>query len=510
MSAPLLVGEWPAHGARHGADRVAVQDPSSRLSYADLDRRATLLADRLRAAGLGRGDRLATVTANSADHVVACFACAKAGLVLAPLSWRASTTELAAMLEDARPALVATDDTHRPAAQRAGARLDDPPPSLLLGPDGIEAEVPDLRSRSEGRPGPAGPDDPVLLLYSSGSTGRPKGILLSHANCWWTNRSLAERIAMTAEEVVLVVLPQFHIAAWNVQPLLGWLTGARVVVEPTFEPDRLLDLVAEEQVSMMMGVPTTYQMLAERPGFGDADLSSLRLALVGGAPMTGSQAAAWAAHGVPLVAGYGLTEAGPNVLCEPEPGRGMLPYPGVEVALRDPVSGQPRQGAAQGELVVRGPSVFAGYWQKPDETARALAGGWLATGDVAQRDADGGYRLVGRTTSMYISGGENVHPAEVEQALLRDPDVSAAAVVGVPDERWGEVGVAFVVARPGAQLSEDRVRDHVRGHLAGFKVPSRVLVVDGLPLTGSGKIDRRLLRTKADEPTTDDQIGDGT
>ena len=499
MSAPLLVGDWPAHGARHGEHRVAVQDTAARLSYADLEERSTLLADRLRAAGLGRGDRLATVTANSVDHVVAFFGCAKAGLVLVPLSWRAGTTELAALLEDARPALVATDTASRTAVHAAAALLDDPPPAVRLGAGGLEAELSDLRSRAAGAAGPAMLDDPVLLLYSSGSTGTPKGILLSHANCWWTNRSLDGRIAMSSEDVVLVVLPQFHVAAWNVQPLLGWLTGARVVVEPAFDPETVLARVAQERVTMTMGVPTSYQMLAERPGFASTDLSSLRLALVGGAPIAERVLSAWAARGVPLVAGYGLTEAGPNVLCQAEQGGDMLPYPGVEVALRDPVTGRPAEGD-RGELVVRGPNVFAGYWGRPGETARALVGGWLATGDIAERGPDRGYRLVGRSTAMYISGGENVYPGEVEQALLRDADVAAAAVVGVPDERWGEVGIAFVVARQGLTLDPEQVRAGVRQHLAGFKVPSRVVVVDALPLTGSGKIDRPALRDGLENP----------
>jgi fatty-acyl-CoA synthase len=271
-----------------------------------------------------------------------------------------------------------------------------------------------------------------------------------------------------------------------------------VVVEPAFDPETVLARVAEERVTMTMGVPTSYQMLAERPGFADCDLSSLRLALVGGAPTADRVQAAWSARGVPLVAGYGLTEAGPNVLCQAEPGGAMLPYPGVEVSLRDPVTGQPSDGE-QGELLVRGPNVFTGYWRRPDETVRVLAGGWLATGDIAQRGADGGYRLVGRATAMYISGGENVYPGEVEQALLRDPAVAAAAVVGVPDDQWGEVGVAFVVPREGGDLDPERVRARVRQHLAGFKVPRRVMVVDALPLTGSGKIDRRALRGGLDD-----------
>jgi fatty-acyl-CoA synthase len=179
--------------------------------------------------------------------------------------------------------------------------------------------------------------------------------------------------------------------------------------------------------------------------------------------------------------------------------------------LRDPVTGRLGEGLARGELLVRGPSVFAGYWDRPEETARVLSDGWLATGDIAECLETGRYRIVGRSSAMYISGGENVHPAEVENALLRDPDVAAAAVVGVPDARWGEVGVAFVVPRPGARVDAELVRHNIRRHLAGFKRPSRVLVVDHLPLTGSGKIDRAALRDGL-EPTAhhSDQIGDGS
>jgi len=495
MTSPLPVGDWPGRGARHGAGRTAVQDPDVRLSYGTLEERSDRLAHRFREAGYRRGDRIATVTANSADHVVTFFGCAKAGIVLAPLSWRAAASELAALLSDAEPALVLTDSERRDAVDRTCGRAG--PPVTVLGPQGVEEEVPPAGSSGDRQGAVASMDDPVLLLYSSGSTGRAKGVPLSHRNCWSTNQSLAARIGLTEQDVVLVVLPQFHVAAWNVQPLLAWLTGARVLVERSFDPGRVLRRVAGERVTVMMGVPTAYQMIAAQPGFAAADLSSLRLALVGGAPTTPPVRDAWAARGVPLAPGYGLTEAGPNVLCQPEDGSDMVPYPGVQVTLRDPVTGRPVDGPGRGELLVGGGGVFGGYWRRPEETRRVLAGGWLATGDLAERTNEGRYRIVGRSSAMYISGGENVHPAEVEQALLRDPDVATAAVVGVPDDRWGEVGVAFVVPHPGARIDPERVRQNVRRHLAGFKVPRWVVVVQELPLTGSGKIDRPRLRGEA-------------
>jgi fatty-acyl-CoA synthase len=288
------------------------------------------------------------------------------------------------------------------------------------------------------------------------------------------------------------VLPQFHAGGWNVQPLLAWWKGATVVLEPTFDSARALRTIAEQRVTTMMGVPATYLFLSQEPGFAEADLSSLRLAVVGGAPMPESLLEKWLERGVEIVQGYGLTEAAPNVLCLPpedaarKRGYAGKPYPHVDVALRDPESGRILDGPGEGELLVKGPNVFAGYWRNPEATADVFADGWLVTGDVAERDAEGYFRIVGRTKDMVISGGENVYPAEIENVLHEHPAVKEAAVVGVPDERWGEACLAVVVLRAGA--TEADLLAWCAERLARFKVPREVRFVEALPRNALNKV----------------------
>ena len=344
-------------------------------------------------------------------------------------------------------------------------------------------------------------DDPLLLVYTSGTTGKPKGAVLTHANCFWTNLSFDRLSELRESDVALQVLPQFHVGGWNVQPLLAWWKGATVVLEPSFDAARALRLIEERRVTTMMGVPANYMFLSQDPQFEQADLSSLRLAVVGGAPMPELLLETWRDRGVEIVQGYGLTEAAPNVLCLPPEdavrklGFAGKPYPHVDVALRDPEEGVLLEGAAIGELVVRGPNVFAGYWRNPDATAAAFADGWLLTGDVAERDTEGYYRIVDRIKDMVISGGENVYPAEIEAVLRTHPAVGDAAVVGVPDERWGEACLAFVVLAAGRSASEAELRDHCRSKVARFKVPRAIRFLEVLPRSAMNKVAKDELRT---------------
>ncbi|MGN7704574.1 class I adenylate-forming enzyme family protein [Cellulosimicrobium sp. 22601] len=522
------LGRWTRDRALATPDRVAVDDRGVTLRYRDLHERASALATAFREAGYGVGDRVATVTGNSADQVVLFFACAQAGLILAPLSWRLSPGELAAQIEQADPALVLVEQEFSALADAAFDRLDRlvlPPRRTELGRSGVEARVPapsrrpcladgardaDGAGRAAGAPAPerrvVRDDDPLLLVFTSGTQGTPKGALLTHANCFWTNLSLSRTVELTSHDVVLSVLPQFHAGGWNIQPLLAWWTGATVVLERTFEPERVLQLVAERRVTTMMGVPTNYLLLAEHPGFADADLSSLRHAVVGGAPMPEPLLRTWHRRGVALSQGYGLTEAGPNVLCLPDDqarerlGSAGTPYPHVEVAVADPVTGRHLDGPAAGELLVRGPGVFAGYFRDEAATAAVLHNGWLRTGDLVERDADGYYRVVDRFKDVFIVGGENVTPSEVEAVLRRHPGVADVAVVGVPDVRWGEVGAAFVVPRPGHPTDAEELEAFCRRELAHFKVPRRFDLVPSLPRTSLHKVSRRSLAERVTVP----------
>ncbi|GAA5158728.1 class I adenylate-forming enzyme family protein [Ornithinimicrobium tianjinense] len=499
---PHTLGRWPADRARLHPDRVAVVDRGVELTYAELERRARTLARAFARAGYARGDRVATLVGNSADHVVAFFACARAGLVLVPLSWRLTSAELADQLVLADPAVLLVEEETATLARTALARTGEtvPVPTAYLGEDGAERALPAPRHGSQGAPAlPAGPvadDDPVLMVFTSGSSARPKAAVLSHASCYWTNLSLSRTLELDESDVVLSVMPQFHVGGWNVQPLLAWWTGATVVLERGFDPGRVLRLVEERRVTTMMGVPTHYARLADHPRFGMADFISLRSAVVGGAPMPAPLLRIFHARGVALTQGYGLTEAGPNVLCVPprealdRVGWAGVPYPHVDVRLADPVTGEEVAGAGSGELLVRGPGMFTGYFRDPEATAAVWRDGWLATGDVAVRDASGYLRIVDRLRNIFISGGENVAPAEVEAVLQTHPAVEDVVVVGVPDERWGERGVALVVRRAGTVTDETELIEHCRERLAPFKVPSSVHLVTALPYLSVGKVAR--------------------
>ena len=464
MSSLETTGRIIRDRARTTPGRVAIVSDEREVTYAELDSASDALAAALVARGLRRGDRVATLTGNSPEHVVVFFACAKAGLVLLPLNWRLAPAELAYQLDDADPASFLVEPGLEELAEPTNH-----PFEPLAWPDWtakLDAEV-------------AG-DDPLLLIYTSGTTGRPKGALLTHANCFWTNVGFDLSTGVSGDDVVLQVLPQFHCGGWNVQPLLAWWKGGTVVLERVFDAERCLDLIERRHVTTMMGVPANYLFMAEAPGFGTADLTSLRRAVVGGAPMPETLIQTWAARGVEIVQGYGLTEAAPNVLCLPPEdalrkiGYAGKPYPYVEVDLRE------------GELVVRGPNVFPGYWRNPEATEAAFADGWLLTGDLAERDEEGYYRIRGRVKDMFISGGENVYPAEVESVLHEHPAVRECAVVGVPDERWGEVGLAYVVLL--RDVPDDELAEFCRSRLARFKVPKRFVRLDALPRSAMNKV----------------------
>ncbi|HVU78500.1 MAG TPA: long-chain fatty acid--CoA ligase [Gaiellaceae bacterium] len=452
---------WIRDRARTTPGRAAIDYGGEITTYAELDARSDELAR-----DLAHGEVVSTLTGNSPEHVALFFACAKAGAILHPISWRLAPAEIAFQLDDAGSSRFVVEDEHRALGDAARA--------LAAGSDPVPGSDPGQAPRD---------DDGLLLIYTSGTTGKPKGALLTHANCFWTNLSFDLATGVGADDVVLACLPQFHCGGWNVQPLLAWWKGATVVIERAFDAGRALRLIEEKRVTTMMGVPANYLFIAQDPAFAATDLSSLRRCVVGGAPMPVPLLEQWRERGVEIVQGYGLTEAAPNVLCLPPEdamrklGSAGKPYPYVEVDVGE-----------GNELLVRGPNVFPGYWRNPEATAETLRDGWLHTGDVVERDEEGYFFVRGRLKEMFISGGENVYPAEVESVLHEHPHVRDAAVVGVPDERWGEVGAAYVVLD--APVAEEELLELCRARLARFKVPKSVHVVDELPRNSLGKIQK--------------------
>ena len=500
---PHTVGQWISDRARLHPAKIAIVFEGLELSYGDLDDTSSRVARQLLASGLALGDRVASLSQNRPEQVVLLFACAKAGLIFFPMNWRLTNVELAGQLELMTPSALFVSNAQRSRVDdtlraTCGAPLDlETVCSLGASDVNIDAELPMVRG-----------DDGVAIIATSGTTGRPKGVLLTHANFFWTNLSLDLVAPITHEDVVLQVLPQFHIGGWNVQPMLAWWKGATVVLESTFDPERVLSLVAEHRVTTMAGVPTTFQLIGQHPDFAMADLSSVRSVVVGGAAMPYTLVEQWHARGIALFQGYGLTESAPNVFCLEDtdalshPSSVGRPYPYVEVALFDSGRDELVDGVGQGELIVRGPSLFAGYWHDPVATATVMNGGWLRTGDIAARDDHGYFRIVGRAKEMFVTGGENVYPVEVENVITSFDAVVNAAVVAVPDPTWGESGVAYVECARGSSVDLDALKAHCRTRLAGYKLPVRFEVVNELPRNTVGKIDKVALRALATNETS--------
>ncbi|WP_116245813.1 long-chain fatty acid--CoA ligase [Nocardiopsis sp. FIRDI 009] len=497
------IGSWPARRARSSPERTAIVHGERSFTYAELHERVNRLAAALRRLGVRRGDRVAYLGANHPALLETLFAAGTLGAVFVPLNTRLAVPELAYMLDDSG-ARVLVYGAERAEEATALARRPDPRTLVTVGgsaPAGHEAYE-ELIASAPVDPvdEPVGLDDTCMIMYTSGTTGRPKGAELTHGNITWNCVNVLIDVDVTADEVTLVSAPLFHTAALNMTCLPTLLKGGRVVVEPGFDPERALALFATERISWMFGVPAMFDALTAHPGWADADLSSLRVLMAGGAPVSESTIAAYQERGLTFLQGYGMTETAPGVLMlgaadsvrkAGTAGRPSL-FTDVRIVRPDLTDADPGE---PGEIVVRGPNVMRGYWGRPDDTARAhTADGWFRTGDVATGDPEGFVTIVDRAKDMIISGGENIYPAEVESVLHDHPDVLECAVIGVPDERWGEVGRAVVVPRPGTAPTEKDLLAHVEGRLARYKIPKSVVFTDALPRNATGKLRKADLR----------------
>lgn len=474
-------------------DRPALWWRGRWLDYAELDRRASRAAAYLAARGVARGDRVAIVAHNDIAHLDLILATAKLGFVYAPLNVRLAVQEQAAIGAYLRPKLVLHDDDHHAAASAAARGAEAP----LLTLDAYEQA---LTTPVAGAPLPdpeLGPEDVQMILLTGGTTGVPKGAMLPYRQGFYNAVNTVLSWGLRDDDCVIQATPCYH-AAVNALTVPLLHAGARVVLQRAFDAGEYLGMVQDLGVSALFLVPTMYRMLAEHPDFARADLSSVRWAISGGAPCPEPVRVAYARRGVRFRQGYGLTEAGVNCFAitldqaAARPASVGKPMLHAEAAVRR-ADGTLCDAGEVGELTLRGPHVFLGYFERDDATAEALRGGWLWTGDLATVDDDGFFTIVGRRKEMFISGGENVFPIEVETALYDHPAVAECAVLGVPDELWGEVGLAVVVPRQGSSVDAARLVAFLRERLARYKVPKHLLLASELPKSGAGKILKTVL-----------------
>ncbi|HEU5428630.1 MAG TPA: long-chain fatty acid--CoA ligase [Actinocrinis sp.] len=491
------LGSWTARRARKTPGAVAVVHEETRYTYAQLHERATRLAHHLRTLGIRRGDRVAFIAPNHPAFLEALFAAGQLGAVFVPLNTRLSPRELDHCVSDSGAGILIHSASCTSVAPgqvptlRVTIPIDD-----------------DYERVVGGGPRPEPIDEPIsladtcLIMYTSGTTGRAKGAQLTHGNIIWNSINVLVDTDFAHDEVTLVTAPLFHTAALNMTCLPTLLKGGTVVVEAAFDPARTLELVERHRVTVMFGVPAMYQAVAADPAFATADLSSVRSLLCGGAPVPEPLIRTYLDRGLSFIQGYGATEASPGVLlldgehALSKAGTAGVPHFFTDVRV-SALTGEPAEVGERGEIEVQGPNVMRGYWGDPESTAQSLRDGWLRTGDVAIVDGDGYVKVVDRVKDMIISGGENVYPAEVEEVFYSHHAVAECAVIGIPDERWGEVGRAIVVLREGVPRDETIAKellDHLVGRLAKYKIPKSVVFTESLPRTGAGKVVKARLR----------------
>jgi long-chain acyl-CoA synthetase len=490
------------HALRRG-DVVALRAGERALTYAELDERSNRLAQALLASGVGQGSRVAYLDRTAPEVVELLFAAAKIGAVTVPLNWRLASREVAAVLDDSQaPLLIAGPEHTEPARELSADRA----VRLVLVGEDYEPWLAAHEPRDPGHRGEAG--DVVVQMYTSGTTGVPKGVLTTHRNLTAAAET-SPRWQFDDASISLTPLPMFHIGG------IGWAycglwSGATTIIVRDFDAATMLDLLEGYRVTNAVFVPTMLQMLLAVPDAEARDYSALRSIAYGASPITTPLLkAAHRTFRCSLFGCYGLTETtGTVVALEPEdhdpggPREHLLrsvgrPYPWVELRIADPETGKEVGPGERGEVWVRAPNVCAGYFNRPEETAAAITpDGWLRTGDGGYRDEEGFLFLTDRIKDMIVSGGENVYPIEVEEALSQHPAVADVTVIGVPHERWGEAVAALVVRREGHPCTAEDLVAFARERLAGYKVPRVVEFVDGFPRTPSGKVLKRELRDR--------------
>ncbi|WP_224484806.1 class I adenylate-forming enzyme family protein [Robertkochia aurantiaca] len=491
--------DWFSKWSEYNPERTAVKigETGSSYSYASLNRAAANLVVYLeKTYQLNRGDRIAIISDNSIYQILLFIAAQKSGFVLVPLNYRLASEELDYMMQDAGVSLIYYREDCADAA-----KFPSEVPAVIIDELAKFFEITETPSLAD--PG-LDENDPVFILYTSGTTGFPKGAMYTHKMLFWNSINTALSLNMSGSTTTLNCMPLFHTGGWNVflTPVLHH--GGTLILFNKYEPKEILKRIEEERLDLFMAVPTMLRMMTDLPEFNETDLSSLKYLIVGGESMPLPLIDLFHRKGIPVRQGYGLTEAGPNLTSlhqdEAKRKEGSIGKPNFYVQIRIVNENDEDVKADEsGELLIGGPMVTPGYWNNKEATEKARLDNWLRTGDVAYRDEEGFIFIVDRKKNMYISGGENVYPVEVERVLLQHDDIKEVVVIGVPDEKWGESGAAFIVSDK--KFTPEMILDYCRDKLAKFKIPVHVQNITEIPKNDTGKQDRKTLKNRYLEQT---------
>ncbi len=502
----MHVNNWLDRREMLTPNKVALIDTvngNRKITYREwnhtVNRTANFLRERL---NVNKGDRVAVLAVNGVEYLDLWFACGKIGAIIQLLNWRLTPYELRGLIADATPKVLVYSPEFAATVDQLRGQVPSVTCWVALGehkPGDIAFQ--EREQFTDTRPPEVDLSwlDPWAICYTGGTTGLPKGAILTHRAITANSVNTVMSWGLTPDDMGILQMPLFHTGGFNVftAPLVHM--GGTSIICKTFDIDQVFNLFRDEPVTLFVGVPTMFIMMQQHPRWAEADFSHLKICGSGGASCPLPVIEKFAERGITLFTGYGLTEAGPNTFWLPpeerrgKPGSVGKPMFHVDVKIVDG-KGNAVGMDEIGELLVRGPHVCAGYWGKPEETAKAITPeGWLHTGDLARYDADGCYYIVGRSKDMIKSGGENIYPAEIESVLHGHPAVAEAALIGVPDEKWGEVGRAIVVVKPGATLTAEELLAFCGTRLARFKIPKSVVFVDSLPKTAAAKIDKKVL-----------------
>lgn len=490
--------DWIEKWALYTPDKMVLRDYESgkEWTYKDFNYRVNFISRELvESHKISEGERIAVYSRNNSSYVALFFACLKIGAILVPVNYRLTPREIDHVLEDTEPKILYYETDFEENIKKIQSK------NLISQRVNIQEIWKVLNKsnlKSEFQSKNFDEEKPVMILYTSGSTGNPKGAIITNKMLFWNSINTALRLEITKQDHTLTFAPFYHTGGWNVLLTPFVHHGASQTIMDSFDADKILNLIEKEKVTLLFGVPTMLQMMSLSPLFEDADLSSMRYIIVGGSPMPIPLIEKYHKKGIAIRQGYGLTEVGPNCFSLPESDAitkiGSIGFPNFYFAVKVVnESGELSDTNEPGELWLKSPVVTPGYWRNEEATNQAITDGWFHTGDIVSKDEDNYFYVLDRKKNMFISGGENVYPSEIEKILQSYENIKEAAVIGVEDDRWGEVGHAFIIIKEQIKLSNEKLIEYCKQYLAKYKIPKYFTTLEELPLNSSSKIDKRKL-----------------